>query len=376
MAEQNVMSRIMKLMERANHPETPEAERNLCMDRAEKMMVQHQIDRADLKPESKSSIVQDTWDLNVGEVDSEFRYHIRDLMLSVLRHCGVRVHPKESYAPRDDGTTDYRVKRYTLVGFPEDMRYAEMIWFRVFKEFVTNISPKWDAKQPLSDNVYTFIKAGYSWIDTYRIARRAQYGEWPEQMPNGGPRLRKAYKDALETRGETFSKTRTREAYRTTFVQSYSSTISRRLDEMRRKAKESVGDSDRYALAVRSTKEKVDEEFYRMFPEYDPAVIRRMQEAEKAELLAEWNALSDEDKKAIAAWAEAEKERTAKVEAEWHAKWVAREKRAERSRRNYGSVREKTTYDHSAWERGQQVASKVNLNVDGEVKTDKKGELT
>jgi Protein of unknown function (DUF2786) len=371
MAEQKVMSRVMKLLELANDPNTSEHERQLAAEHAERLMAQHMIDRMDLKPEAKSKVVQDTWDLIVGDVDGEFRYHLKALMEMVLKHNGIRVHPKSSYAKNEDGTTNYKVQQYTIVGFPEDVAYAEAVWFRIFKEFVMNISPQWDASKPLSENVYAFIKAGYSWIDTYRIGRRIQFTEWPAQMPNGGPRLRRAYKEALDARGESFQKTRTRDAYRATFVQSYGSTIGQRLRDMRDKAKETVSDGDKFALAIRTTKERVDEEFYRLWPEYDPEVLRRMREAEAREAAEAYERLSPEEKKLMAE----EHEAATKAQVEADRKWEARMNRASARRRNYGTVREKASFDHAAWERGHSVASKVNLNVDAEVKNRKKGEL-
>lgn len=378
MAEQKIMTRIMRLMERANHPETPEAERVACMDRAEEMMARHMIDRMDLKPESTSKVVADTWDIMWGDIDGEFRYHVQDLVLMVVKHCGIRVHPDIGYARDENGRTEMPLrKRFKLVGFPEDMMYADQIWFRVFKEFVSNISPKWDASKPLAENVYQFARAGLSWGQIHSAASNAREDRYglPELLNGGGAKLRNLYREECQRRGEEYNKTRTHEAYRATFVQSYSATIGRRLRDMRDSAKEHIADNDKFAVALRSTQERVDEEFYRLYPEYDPAVIRRMKDAEAAEILAQWHALSDDDKRAVAAYAEAEREQISKANDEWERKWRAREARGQRARRNYGAVRERVTFDQTAWDRGNSVASKVNLNVDAEVKDHKKGEL-
>lgn len=369
MAEQKVMTLIMKLLDRANHPETPEAEANLCSERAEKLMAQHMIDRMDLKPEEKSKVIQDKWDLRTGDAGREFAYHIVDLMKTVLAHCGIRIHPNAPYTKREDGTVDYQSKTFTLVGFPEDMRFAELIWFRVFVEFVRNINPKWDASKSLEDNVYHFARAGFSWGEIHAAATKSgvDYG-LPALLNGGGAKLRDMYRKACADRGEEYYKTRTHDAYRATFVRSYESTIRRRLTQMRDAAKETVSDADKFAVAIRSTKEQVDEEFYRLFPEYDPNVLRRMREAEAFEAACEFAALSDEEQAYVIAECE-------RQQAEYERKWRAREARANRARRNYGTVREKVTYDQSAWERGQSAASKVNLRNDGEVNNKKAGEL-
>lgn len=366
MASDKIMSRVMKLLNVANDPNASESERTLAGEHADRLMAQHMIDRMDLKPEEKSKVVTNKWDLNVGDGGPRYSTYMKRMMDCVLVHNGIRVHPRIENVKDENGHTVYGVRRYTIIGFPEDMLYAEAIWFRVFKEFVSNINPQWDASKSLPDNTYQFVKAGYSWIDTYRIARKNQYSDWPEKMPNGGPVLRRAYKDALDERGEEFTKTRRREAYRDSFVQSYATTIERRLDEMRRKAKEFIADDDKFALAVRSTKERVDEEFYRLFPEFDPEVRRKMQEAASFQLACEFAALP-----------KAEQERLIKQEAERIRKEnIAWEKASRTARRSYGSVRNYDAYEPTAWARGQSVASKVNLNVDPEMKSKEKGELS
>lgn len=364
MAEQNVITRVMKLMERANHPTTPEHEAILCMEKAESLMAQHKIDQMDLTPEEKSKIVKDTWEVNTGDAGSEFSYHVESLVQTVLKHCNVRIHPRVQYVRNADGfVSNYNMRAYTLIGYPEDIFYAEQIWFNVFEGFVCNVSPKWDVSLLLSENVYHFIKAGYSWIDTYRIGRKTQYSEWPTAMPNGAPLLRKAYKEALEKRGEEWSKTKRREAYRNNFVQSYTSTIRQRLTDLRQKGSETVSDSDKFALALVDTKERVDAEFYRLYPEYDPETIRK--EAAEADFLraCEWAALTPEEQAKVL-------KDDAKAEAAW-------QRRMRRARANYGRVREapKDRYDPDAWERGRQVANKVKLSVDAEVKKGPKGEI-
>ncbi|QHB37462.1 hypothetical protein SEA_AIKOY__57 [Mycobacterium phage Aikoy] len=367
MADQKIMSRIMKLLERANHPETPEAEANSCSELAEKLMAQHMIDRMDLKPEDKSRVIQDKWEMRVGDAGSEFMYHVIDMLKNVVTHCGIRVHPNAPYLKREDGTVDYQTKVFTLVGFPEDMRFAELIWFRVFMGFVTNINPKWDASKPMEENVYALARAGRSWGDIHEAATKA--GETlPDLLKGGGAKLRDMYKKACAAKGEEYYKTRTHDAYRATFVRSYDATIRSRLRLMREAANESVSDADKYALAIRDTKERVDEEFYRLFPEYDPEVIRRMREAEAFEAACRFAALSPEEQRRVVAEAERE-------QAESEKRWREREARASRARRNYHNVRERVTYDSSAWERGRSAANKVNLRNDGQVRDNKKGEL-
>ena len=371
MADQKIMNRIMALLERAGHPATPAAEARLCEEKADALMAQHMIDRMDLKPEDKAKIIQTTWDITTkgtGKDSFEFYTNIVRLLQSVLKHCGVRLNPRVAFATDENGKTDYSRDRFTLVGFPEDISYAEQIWFNVFKTFVTNINPQWNTAEPLSENVYQQISAGRTW----RVVQDMAYDATPDHYglagkfadapcKSGGPILNKAYREALKLRGEGNGVTRRNKAYRASFAQSYASTIGSRLSEMRAKAKEAVSDSDKFALAIRSTKDQVDAEFYRLFPEWDPAVQQQKAEREAAEEAARFAALSTK-----------EQEQILRARAREQAKW---DRLAAKARANFGRVRESDRTDMTAWSRGKQVADTVNLRIDEKVNANKRGEI-
>jgi hypothetical protein len=370
MADEKIMNRVRALLERAAHPTTPPAEAKLCEEKADALMAQHMIDRMDLTVEEKATIIKAHWDIRVndaGKDSHEFYGVIMSLLQNVLRHCNIRINPRVEYPKDENGKTNYSLRRMTLVGFPEDIAYAEQVWFVVFKTFIMNVSPKWDTSKSLADNVYEHINAGFTWNRLREIAYNAvpdHYGIPPldPAKPNsGGGKLLKAYREALEARGEERNKTKRHTAYRASFARSYSATIGDRLYEMRSKAKEAVSDSDKFALALRDTKEQVDAEFYRLFPEYDPEVRRRMAEQEAAEAAAEFAKLSPE-----------EQARQLKKQADEEARWA---RRSSRARSNYGRVRESDRTDMGAWRRGKQVADSVNLRADAKVKNAQKGEL-
>lgn len=371
MAEEKIMNRVRALLERAAHPATPPAEAKLCEEKADQLMAEHMISQMDLTVEEKSTIIKSHWDIRVsdaGKDSHEFYATIISLLRNVLQHCHIRIHPRVEYPKDKNGKTDYSLRRMTLVGFPEDIAYAEQIWFNVFKTFIMNVSPKWDTTKSLGDNVYEHLRAGITWRVIQDIAYDAvpdhyglagKFADYPTKQ--GGPILKKAYQEALEARGEEWHVTRRNTAYRASFARSYSATIGDRLYEMRAKTKEAVSDSDKFALALVDTKEKVDAEFYRLFPEYDPEVRRRMEEAEAAEAAAEFAKLSPE-----------EQARRIKEKADQEARWARQSRRA---RANYGRVRESDRTDMAAWRRGKQVADSVNLRADAKVKANKKGEL-
>lgn len=366
MADQKIMNRVMALLERAAHPATPPAEAKLCEEKADALMAQHMIDRMDLTVEEKSKIIKTTWDVRINDTGSdsfEFYANIMALLRSVLYHCGIRLNPRIDYAKDENGKTDWNRKRLILVGFPEDINYAEQIWFTVFKTFIMNVNPQWDVSKPLSENVYAFIRSGFTWGQVHDLAYSAKDDHYglPVRGKGGAHILRNAYQEALDERGEEWHVTRRNKAYRASFARSYTATIGSRLEEMRAKAKETVSDSDKFALALRDTKEQVDAEFYKLFPEYDPEVRKRMAEQEAAEAAAEFAKLSPE-----------EQARKLKQRADEEARWA---RRSSRARSNYGRVRESDRTDMAAWQRGKRVADTVNLRAYAKVKANKKGEL-
>lgn len=383
--QDSIMSKIMKLLERANHPSTPEAEAKACEEKADALMAQHQIDRMDLKPEEKAKIIQDAWSIHFGVSGKahEFGSAIESLMRAVLSHCKIKMDPRYSYGTNENGDKDYGVRVFKLVGFPEDIAYAERIWFRVFKEFVFNVNPGWRKDASIEDNAYDLVKASIDWQTMVLMANNAGDDRIPvselevlqpydkRQIPVKGNRplikginmLRDAYRAECERRGEAYEYNKgdkTRASYRSSFAISFAGTIKRRLDEMRQKAEETVSDRDKYALALVDTEEQVEREFYRLFPEFDPEIRKRQRDAAAAEAVADFLAMSEDEQAYVIDY-------VSKEEAENEKRW---QRAAGRARRNYGTIRGRDYGDvqDRAWKAGHQAASSVNLRDDAEVK--------
>jgi hypothetical protein len=326
--KEKAMTTVMKLLALAADENAPASERELAAQRAENLMAQHMIDRMDLKPEEKSKAIKDSWTLNLGDTDWEFRDAIRQLVVSILRHNNIRFYPKLDFGKNEFGHTDYDVEVWTIVGLPEDIAYAEAIWFRVFREFVMNVSPKWDAGKSLGYNAYNFTRAGHKWRAVWYMAyehgHKIAAPGTVDYIPSTLKREVRKYMDENGL-GEYEAHTQSHKKYRTSFAQSFAGTISRRLQQMRAEAGK-VTDKDRFALAIRSTAEYIDEEFDKMFPEV---------------------------KDMLAA--------------------MAREQLRDRGRNR--NMKVDRTFNEAAWKRGAEAANNVDLKISTEVKRKKAGEL-
>jgi hypothetical protein len=333
--KEKAIDRVMKLLALAADENATEAERELAAQNAENLMAQHMIDRfKDLKSmagDSKAKPIKDTWTMNLGDASYEYRSSIRQLVLAILRHNNIRWYPKLEWAKLADGHVDFDTEVWTIVGFPEDIAYAEAIWFRVWREFVMNVNPTWDKSMSLGYNLYHLTRAGLKWNEIWKIAYR-NGADVPEPgsvkyAANSPSKLKREVKKYMAESGlgEYTPHTQRHKAYRNSFAQSFAGTISNRLRTMRAEAeKTTVGD---LLPALRDTAEYVDEAFDQFFPDL------------KAQLAAEASAAA-----------------------------------RHQPRRRY-RIKPTNNYDEAAWERGASAAAKVNLRADGEVREKKAGEL-
>lgn len=406
-----IMAKVMKLLDLAADQGATPAERELAAEHAERLMAKHMIDRMDAERAARAAgrterkPEQTYWDIRIGIANNsaraqsmEYGSTILQLAADVLTHCNVRIRPGVEYVKDDHGkVTDYSIRRIIMVGYAEDITYADRIWFRVYKEFITNVNPSWlPGRDKLGENVHNMQRAGYKWDRiwkeawAYQQTQRQAIPDWAFITAAGRcrevldphkerscPALKSAAKEYCASIGQEYQPhTQRHEAYKTSFARSFQSTMKQRLDRIRREASTERGEGDdfdrnRYALAVVDTKERVDAEFYKLFPEHDPEVQRQRREAAEAKRAAEsqaaWDALTEQEQQEVLDWQEA-------VYKAQEAEWAKQRRRA---RRNYGTYRESPTdhIDNSAWERGRQAANRVNLRNDGEVHENSRDQL-
>lgn len=358
--KESIITRVQKLLNLAMDEGATPDERRLAQERADKLMLEHMIEQSELKKDdpNRSRATSVTWKMKMSP---EFRREIETLLSYVVRHAKCRYRVRVDYS---DATQPHHV---VVVGLPEQIAYAERLWFITFTEMARNMFPSWDSKLGLDANVYAFVKAGFKWRQIHEVAwdKMGSASGLPDPYPadkqrgwgktycGDGGRLKRAYNREQKRLGEASENhTNRHDAYRQSYVQAYTSTIRRRLAEMASVTKESVADSDKYALAVRNTEQQADDEFYRLFPEFDPENMRKASAAAQAAEAARRAAMTQAQR-------DAEDRRNA---------------RAYRSARSHYSRLQDRSYDANGWARGDKVAKSVNLN-DNKAAGHKKGEL-
>jgi len=260
-APEAVMSLVMKLLALAADESTSQHERDLAEARAERIMAKHLIDRFEAQQHlSKTDQakarkpIQEDWEVATDEHEAqgvddqhEFRYAIIHMMEYTLEHCNIKINPNYKYSKGCNS------RIYQIVGFREDIMYAERIWFNIFKTFVNNVNPKWLLSKSIEENAYTFASAGVSWKDQVLLAEAAEDTrlEWPWREygqpidPGNVPwgksihKLKRACKKYCDNNGLAYpyaGGTKLRIATRNSFARSYRATIQQRLDKIRQEA--------------------------------------------------------------------------------------------------------------------------------------------
>lgn len=322
--EEKWYTTVQSLLNLAMDEGATQAERDMAQQRADAIILKHKIDVSMMAPgQAKGREVGSTeWTL---EMPWEFYENIRSLIGSIMHHCSIRVAMHGS--------------KMVLVGFEEDIEFAQVLWAGVFREFVGNLFPKWDKKLDFDTNVYNMVKGGYKWSKIHEEHKLVDPEGAPAKLSS---RYRTGYvRKCAALKEEPGAHTQRHEAFRASYATAFQSTVSRRLWAMRAASEaEVVTDRDRYAVALRSTADQVDSEFYKMYPQFDPDRLREQDLAAQLREVERRSKLTQEQRDAEDA---------------------ARAKAEDQARKNWDRLQNKR-YDQNGWRRGTVVGNNVDLS--------------
>lgn len=253
--EERILERVRKLLDRANHPGTPEPERDACIAKADGLMFKHAIDQAMLDANAKSDMRTPVSVTFRAYSESEFKYKFQTMMSNLATTVRCRV------ALKWNGDV-------IVVGMADDVEFYEMVWTTIYLSFTSKINPKWNDDLSFDHNVYNFKKAGYKWPE---ICSKARANNHHVPWPDGGALIR-AYKRHAKLAGDTHQVTTQRHAaYRESFTEGFVREICAKLEQMREDQSEvSRTGQPGTELALRGVQDRVDEAFYEAFPNLRP----------------------------------------------------------------------------------------------------------
>lgn len=252
MAEEKILSRVQKLLDKANAEGTTEAERQSYLDKADELMIKHAIDDAMLmstmKKEDRRKPVQDRF--QAADANAPHWEKFRTVLLMIANLHRVRS------AFHYDGSV-------TLVGYFEDVEYVKMKWLNVYLHFSQTINPRWNTGISPEQNAYNFHRSGTAWTEVEQIAR-SNGCKWNIKQ------LRAGYRVYCESIGEEPTRMTQRNfAYKESFAEAFRTRICARIAELIEERDKMTSEAGAL-VAVKDLGIEIDELFWSLFPNLRP----------------------------------------------------------------------------------------------------------
>jgi hypothetical protein len=308
-AEEKILSRVQKLLDKANAEGTTEQERQLLLDKADELMIKHAIDdamlMATMKKEDRRKPVSERF--HAADVNAPHWEKFRTVLLMIANLHRVRS------AFHYDGDV-------TLVGYFEDVEYVKMKWLNVYLHFSRTINPEWDNRLSPEQNAYNYHRSGTPWTVVEDIAK-AKGCNWNIKQ------LRAGYRRYCESIGEEPRRMTQRNfAYKESFADAFRTRICARIAELIEERDKMTSEAGAL-VAVRDLGIDIDALFYELFPNLDPAAqaaaraAREEQKRREAEAHQRWlESLSPAERRKY----DREQEEEARRQARWNERYWAR----------------------------------------------------
>lgn len=211
------LSRVRKLIERAEHPGTPKPEADSCRKAADEIMEKYAIQEWQaLQAGGGRDVKPGQIKIDIGAGDSPFLTELATLANIVAEYCRCR-----SVWMTGSGLGEAQRQEYVRVyGYEGDLRYFELLFTTLHLHMTGAIFPAPDPAMSLEDNVYFLHnEAGMNWFDIakaygwreveHRPGDPARYMYVNDQNGSGrtpwsqsiGP-IKKAYQTAIKARNE------------------------------------------------------------------------------------------------------------------------------------------------------------------------------
>lgn len=172
MEQEKVLSRVRALLERANHPGTPETEADACRLKADEYMQEYAIEQAELDATRPAAdrIKPEYSLIKIVEPGNPLWEQLTDLASRLALHCRCR---DVFYGMKSKGRLGIDIG---LIGYAADIKYFEMLYTSLYLQLSANLEPKPNPFKSLAENVYILHEAGVKWRRMANLLNR----EWDE----------------------------------------------------------------------------------------------------------------------------------------------------------------------------------------------------
>lgn len=266
----NILSKVRGLVAKAEHPDTPEAEAELCRRKADEMMLKYAIDQATLRDSQPvdERAKPAKMEVIIIEAGSPYERRFVELINVIALHCRCQMIVR---GVDQDTEVILAWQRYykkpmqvtgVIYGFESDLKYFEILYTTLLLHLSNGVDPRFDTSKSDRLNSYDLHNAGFNWGHIAQMAYKIghEHGWNGEKVPAGetypGKYWKNQYNKEIRSRNEAavrlpakFTES-AREIWRLNFAKSYVGTIQRRLW---------ISQSDRQAGSALVLKSSMDE---------------------------------------------------------------------------------------------------------------------
>lgn len=249
------LARVAALLAKAEST-THEEEADALRAKAQELINKYKLAEEDLLAQDPAAIkiINEMW--VISNRWSRFRYDYMSLMELVAQHNDVKI---KFVTLRAEDATAVRA-----VGYEVDVRLAMMMWNAVAEAHQTRIDVRYDAAVPEREMIYRLRSSG---IERQKVARM-MWGEEEGCKASAHAKVGKIYKEECAARGEE-AVLSGKGIDLATFRKAYAESFYYRFAARLRRSRDAAGESGGLVFAGR--KERVQEEFWNLFPEERPA---------------------------------------------------------------------------------------------------------
>lgn len=155
------LSKVRKLIERAEHPSTPKTEADACRAMADDIMSKYAIEEWQAMQKAQTGLKPSRIRIDIGEGDSGFLSQTAMLVNIVAEYCRCSSVWMEGSGLR--GLVPGRMEYCWVYGYESDLRYFELLFTTVFLHVSDLINPKPDPALTRGENIRELRNGGLNW---------------------------------------------------------------------------------------------------------------------------------------------------------------------------------------------------------------------
>lgn len=354
---EKILEQVAHLIAKIEHPNTPEDERDMCRERADRLMFRYAIDEATLAAAKGANVrtKPSSSRVTVASLYDEHRQDLKRILEALASANRCRVFTEIDTERMEHGVMRNYVGH--IVGFDADVRFVEMMYTSIHLTFASRINPKWDNSRTEGENIRALKEAGMKWEE---IAKAGHF-KWPD-----GGLIKRMYLRQCEADGVERVVTQRHSAYRASFAKAFFSHLRTRLWQMEKSRDEQVREyesetgSTGTALALSDRRAEVDAVFYEMFPATRPMTDEEFKAAQ-AKRREEQRREAEQRQAMLDAMTPAARARFLKKEREEAEKEQRQQDRWYKAYSREANKEAERTFDAHGAAAGQQAAASVDL---------------